>query len=257
MGVIEMTFVKKLAVFALVVICAAFAARNAGAADFAPEKFTVENGLLYMTDGSGKRAQFEGAEVVEEAIDGGKIYWLAADPNADGSNEGLYKDWKSGIYFFGGDGKFLSCLEIKDAQMSSVRFSPDGKQFVLDSGTYANHDYKLYTFDGFELKKTFYGMPQLIWLDPVRFAFTVFDTERGPRYKNADLSGWMSIVMYDTAAETLETIIEATATEDYMLESADEGELVIWKYSVKDADDWADVDKREMEEIKISIPAAG
>jgi hypothetical protein len=257
MGVIEMTFVKKLAVFALVVICAAFAAQNAGAVDFAPEKFTVENGLLYTTDGSGKRAQFEGAEVVEEAIGGGKIYWLAADQDANGSNEGLYKDWKSGIYFFGGDGKFLSCLEIKDAQMSCVRFSPDGKQFVLDSGTYVDRDYKLYAFDGFELKKTFYGVSQLVWLDPVRFAFTGFDTERGPRYKDADLSGWMSIVMYDTAAETLETIIAATATEDYMLESADAGELVIWKYSVKDSKDWADEDKRETGQIKIPIPAAG
>jgi hypothetical protein len=252
-----MTFFKKLAVFALVAICAAFFGRSVGATEFDPEKFAVENGLLYTTDESGEKIQFEGAEVVEEEIDGGKIYWLAANPDADGSNEGLYKDWKSGIYFFGDDGKFLSYLEIKDALVGYVRFSPDGKQFVFDSSTQSDRDYKLYAFDGLELKKTFYGASPVIWLDDERFAFTELDTARGLRDENAYLSGWMSIVLYDTAAETFETIMEATATENYILDSVDDDELVIWKYSVPDAKDWADEDKRETQQITIPIPSAG
>jgi hypothetical protein len=225
------------------------------ATGFDANKYVVDDGLLYTLDAKGGKTQIEGAEVSEEKIDGGKIYWLAAGPDAGGENEGLYKGWKSGIYFFGGDGKFISCLAKEDAWQSYVQFSPDGKRFVLDSGTYVDREFNLYEFDGFTLRKTFYGMSPLAWLDPFRFAFTFIDAEKGPRHQDADISGWLSVVVCDSSADKLQTVAEATITEDFWLESVDSdtGELVITKNYVKNKRDWADYEKRSSEEMRVPV----
>ncbi|MCL2010734.1 MAG: hypothetical protein FWG71_09370 [Synergistaceae bacterium] len=221
---------------------------------FDPESWHVNDGLLYMADGK----QFEGAEVVEDLIEGGKIYWLAVDPEAGGTNEGLYKGWKGGIYFFGGDGKFISMLEREGAQMSYVQFCPDGQQFVLSSGTYADREYLLYEFDGFELKKSFGGIGGA-WIDPFRFAYSIIDASKGPRHENADFPGRLSVVVYDSAVDLFTIAAEATATEDFMMNSVDaeNGELVIMKLTVKDEGDWGDEGKLEIENIRVPLPAAG
>jgi hypothetical protein len=254
-----MTIAKKIRIAAAALFLTAFLPGVVLAAGFDTEKMIVDDGLLFTLDDKGVRKQFDGAEVVEEQTARGKIYWLAADPNADGANEGLYKGWTSGIYFFGADGKFISCLEIKDAQMSYVHFSPDAKHLVLDSGTYVDRDFKLYDFDGLKLKHDFYGASPLVWLDNGRFVFTGLDTKRGSRSEGADMPGWMSVVVYDLAAGDLVTVVEATATEDYMLDGADldAGELVIWKYSVKNPEDWSDDEKKKTESVRAPIPSAG
>jgi len=254
-----MLLVKKFLVSIVVLVMGLFFGLAASGAGFEPEKYVVDEGLLFSIDSQGKKTQFEGAEVVEVKGDFGTRYWLAGDPNANGANEGLYKGWTSGIYFFGADGKFISCLEYEDAQMSYVNFSPDGAQFTLDTGTYVDRDYKLYSFDSLELKKSFYGVSTLEWLDPVRMTFTIIDKDKKERAKDYDIPGWLSVVVYDTAAEALETVAAATETEDFMLESVDQeaGDLVITKISVKSQKDWADEKKRKNEQIRVPIPAAG
>jgi len=184
----------------------------------------------------------------------GTIYWLAGDPEADGKNEGLYKGWKSGIYFFGQDGKFISMLEKERAQMCFVRFSPDGKQLVLGSGDREN---LLYEFDGFELKKSFGGIGGA-WIDPFRFAYTIIDESRGARHENADFPGRLSVAVYDSAVDLLTIAAEATATEDFMMNfvDAESGELVIMKFSVKDEGEWGDREKVKIDVIRVPIPAA-
>jgi hypothetical protein len=233
---------------------------NGGFPPFAPDGFVVEDGLLYSVNAEGEKKQAEGAEVVEAETEGGKIYWLAADPEAGGSNEGLYKDWAGGIYFFGSDGNFINCLEREDAQKSYVQFSPDGKRFILDSGEFVTRQLLLYEFDGLELKKEFYGMPSPEWLDDsYRFAFTLIDTSKISRYENADIFGWMSVAVYDSAVDLLTTVAEATATEDFMLSGVDResGELNVTKLSVSNEKDWADESKHATEDIKVPLPAAG
>ena len=233
-------------------------AGTCAAAGFDAAKYVVDDGLLFAVDAKGGMEQVEGAEVVEAQTEGGVIYWLAADPNADGSNENMYKGWKSGIYFFGSDGKFISCLEKEDAGTCYVWFSPDGKQFALDSGTYVDRDYELYAFDGLALKKSFRGIA-LAWLGPLRFAYSAIDTAKGRRHEDADIPGWMSVVVCDTSDDSSVTALEATNTEDFMMDAVDldTDELIVTKFSVENEGDWGDDEKTSVENIRIPIPAAG
>ncbi|MDR1580175.1 MAG: hypothetical protein LBS35_07440 [Synergistaceae bacterium] len=248
-------------------LCVCFSAdstRVGAAQEFDSKKLIVDGGLLFTADAKGKKTRFEGAEVVEVALEderNSKRYWLAADPEAYVSEEGLYKGWKSGIYFFGDDGKFISCLETEDAPWSEVKFSPDGKLFVLDSGTGVIRDFSLYAFDGLQLISTLTGISPVDWLDNERFAFTGLDDSHGPRGTDSENDDWKSVVMYerDMADPVTVKAVTATATEDYVLGSVDRaaGELEIWKTSVKNAKDWADPDKREQTTIRVPIPAVG
>jgi hypothetical protein len=269
---------------ALFVLFIAAAVMVIGAAVFAPQvcaaaidgkNMIVEDGTVFILDGKGGRKE-SGAIVEEQETSGGVIYFVDANPDADGMEEGLYKGWTKGFYFFGADGKFISCLEIDKAGpggMGSVMFSPGGKWFVHYVGSsssepseYKLDEYKLYEFDGLKVKKDlrdFYGLWPF-WLDDGRFAFTRLDAKRGSRGKSAPNPGWMSVVVYDIAADELTAVAEATATEteDYMLSEADRdaGELVILRYSVKKPEDWAKKDWNNDTEndtyIRVPIPAA-
>ena len=243
---------------AVIVLAAFFFSCGDAFAAFDPKSYVVVDGLLYTVDANGQKKQFEGAEVVEEETAGGKIYWLAGDPEADGMNEGLYKGWKSGIYFFGGDGKFISLLEKKHADRSYVQFSPDGKQFILSSGTYVDREYLLYEFDGLKLQRAFGGISG-VWIGPFRFAYTLIDESKNARHKDADFPGWLTVVVYDSAVDLLTTVLEATETEDFMMDRLNDetDELVVTKFSVKDKKDWGDEEKINVESIRVPIPAAG
>ncbi|MCL1940448.1 MAG: hypothetical protein FWG09_00790, partial [Synergistaceae bacterium] len=249
-------YAKKISAFALFTFILLSCGGEALAAVVDAKSCAVYDGLLYRVDQNGQKKQVEAAEVVEAAVKGGKIYWLAVDPEFDGEDEEMFRSWRSGIYFFGGDGKFISCLEKEDPQMSYIIFSPDGKQFVLDSGTYVDRDYKLYAFDGLKLKKEFYGLSELEWLDPARFVFTLIDGKHGARSSNADIPGWTSVVVYDSASGSIKTLAAATKTEDYMLDAVNISakELSITKYSVKNEKDWSNEDKIEEQEISLPIP---
>jgi hypothetical protein len=222
-----------------------------------PNSYTVNDGKLYDADGK----QFKGAEIVTAETEGGIIYWLAVNPDADGCVEGLYEGWKGGIYFFGGDGNFISMLAREHAQESYVWFSSDGKQFILSGGTFYYPEYLLYGFhgfDGFELKKSF-GGTRGAWIDNFRIACSTIDRSKNARYEEAYYHGWLSVVVYDSAVDLFTTVIDATATEDFMMLSVDHetDELVVAKFSVKDEKDWGDREKREYDEICLPVPPAG
>jgi WD40 repeat protein len=213
----------------------------------------VDDGLLYDADGK----QFEEVQVVEVETERGIIYWLSvpdSDPDCNRYNVELYEGgWKGGIYFFGGDGKYISMLEKEDSNSCYVFFSPDGKQFILRAPV---DQYLLYEFDGLKLKKSF-GGTTLEWIDPFRFAYSIIDESKNAR-EEAGFDGWLTVVVYDSAADLLTTVIEATATEDFLVDSfdAETGELVIWKKSVEDEKDWGDFFKQKLERIRVPVPAA-
>ena len=147
-------------------------------------------------------------------------------------------------------------VEKENAHRTWVQFSPDGEQFILDSGTYVDREYLLYEFDSLKLKKTLYGIA-LSWLDPVRFVFTPIDVLKGARYADADFPGWLSVVIYDSEAGSFTTLAEATKTEDFMMEEVNNtGEIIITKFSVNDEKDWEDEDagKIKIEEIRVPVP---
>jgi hypothetical protein len=253
---VEMFSIKKCFV-AAVMLAAIFLCSEASATGFDPKGYIVEDGLLYAVD-EGQKKQIEGAEVVEDVTEGGTFYWLAVDPEADEENERLYKGWKRGIYFFGSDGKFISLLEKENAQISYIIFSPDGKQFLLSNGDEVDCEYQLHEFSSFKLKKTLRGM-SAIWIDHMRYALTVMDESKKGRYEGADIPGWLSVVVYDSAVDLITTVTEATKKEDFMMSDFDSetGELIITKFSVKDEKDWADEEKREIDEIRVPVPPAG
>jgi len=245
--------IKKFSV-AIIALMAFFSFCGGAFAAFDAQNLIVENGLLYTLDAQGEWTEVKGARGVEEKdIQGEKIYWLAVNPEA----EEIYKGWQGGIYFFDDEGEFISLVEKEDAHRTWVEFSPDGEQFILDSGTYVDREYLLYDFDSFKLKKTFYGIA-LAWLDPVRFVFTLIDTPKGERYEGADFPGWLSVVVYNSGTDSLTATVEATKTEDFMMERVDgrTGELVITKFSVNDEKDWKDEDtgKIKTEEIRVPVP---
>ncbi|MCL2010637.1 MAG: hypothetical protein FWG71_08880 [Synergistaceae bacterium] len=227
--------------------CGAFAVSDA---PFDAQSHIVDEGMLFTLDDEGEWAEVKGAKVEEEDIQGEKIYWLAVNP---GAHE-IYKGWQGGIYFFDDDGEFISMVEKEDAERTFVQFSPDGEQFILSSGTYVDREYLLYDLGSPRLKKTFYGIG-LAWLDSNRFAFTLIDTPKGARYEGADFSGWLPVVVYNSAADSLTTVVEATKTEDFLMERIDGGtrELVITKFSVADEKDWAE-ENRKIEEIRVPAP---
>ena len=249
-----MFYARKLYVAAIVLTAFFFSGGTAFAA-FDPESYAVDDGVFYTLDAQGEWTKVEGARVGEEDIQGKKIYWYAVSPDT----HEMHKDWIGGIYFFGDNGKFISMVKKEDAERSYVQFSPDGEQFILNSGTYVNREYLLYEFDGLKLKKSFHGIG-LAWLDPVRFVFTLIDTSKDERYEGAANSGtlfegWLSVVVYDSAADSLTTVVEATKTEDFMMNEFDgnTGELVITKISVTDEKDWAEENLKH-EEIRVRVP---
>jgi len=149
------------------------------------------------------------------------------------------------VYFFDERGNYITFFEGDEADKNHVIFSPGGEYMVLDRGTYADRFYRIFNFETEEPVEEFYGMG-LTWLDPERFAFTYIDEDKGNRSENADITGWFSVAVYDAENDEFETLIDATANEDYHLIDVDfdAGELIIQKFSVKNA----------REEIRVPIP---
>jgi hypothetical protein len=256
-GVIRMKFVKKFSwkigfLAALVSFCcfAAFAAE---------EKYVLEKETVYRVKSDGKRQKIEDAGIMAFGIEGGAkggIFWFAVDPEANESMKGS----KGGIYFFDDKDKFLWFLPYDDAAtVSNILFSPDGKQMVLDAGTWVIRDYILHNFKETEEKASFTGTSEPIWIDAHRFAFTMVESDAEPRPSATDFDGWTSVVVYDTAAKEIVQVTKATETKNYALTEVDwdKEELRITETSVKNKADWADMEKQEDRELTVPFPPAG
>jgi hypothetical protein len=221
-------------------------------AAFDPNRYIVDDGLLYDVDGK----QVESANVESQELEDEKIHRLVV---CGGENEELFEEgWTGGVYFFGSDGKFISFLR-KDMVDIRVVPSPDGKWFVLFTGAVVFGDFEIYQFDGFELKGTVASLNFPFWIDSTRFALMLPDYTRKPAREGSDIEAWISVGVYDVSSGALETVRAATATENYWLSSFDKNteEIVIEKTFVKDVKDWADWEKYEFEEIRVPVPSAG
>ena len=256
-----MSFARKFTwafVFCAVAVLFCFVAESR-AAQKKQEKYVLEKETIYRVKADGKRQKIEDVDVMAFGINGGAdggIFWFIVDPEA---NEAM-KGSKSGIYFFDDKDKPLFFLPYEDASMvSNIIFSPDGKQMVLDEGSWVVRDYSLFDFKKTEGKATFTGMTEPIWLDPHRFAFTMVESDAEPRPSATDFDGWTSVVVYDTAVEEIVPVMKATKTKNYMLTGADwdNDELQITETSVKKWEDWGDPEKHQDKEITEPFPAAG
>ena len=231
---------------------------------------TVNGGELYRVDAGGEENIVEYAELSPVKEVKGVGYWIGINPEFEKQREGMsyretgiapetiapYMGLAGGVYFFDEGGKFIKFLEAGEADMNDVIFSPGGKYVVLDRGTYVDRHYRIFHFETGEPMEEFYGMG-LTWLDPDRAAFTFIDESEGNRSENSDITGWFSVVVYDMECDKFKTVKYATSTEDYQLIDLDHDarELVIQKFSVKNARDWGDEGKRRIEVMRVSIPA--
>ena len=218
----------------------------------AAQEYALRGGKVFRISAKGTEKHLLKAKAeVHKLSDNRRIYTLAVD----GDIENMYRGSKKGIHFFGNDEKFISFLPWDMAEFSFVHFSPDGKQFVLDSGTYVIREYGLYQFDGLKCKKIFSGGGQLGWINPTCFAFTSIDAEKRERVKGSGV-GWLSVVMYNTASDKLTTVIPATDTADYELEEvySDKNLFLITESTVEKKSDWDDFEKVKTKQIKKDIP---
>ena len=251
----EEKFSWKIGFFA-VLVSFCFAAFVAAAEE---EKYVLEKETVYRVKSDGKRQKIEDASIMAFGSEGGAkggIFWFAVDPEANESMEGS----KGGIYFFDDKDKFLWFLPYDDAaQVSNILFSPDGKQMVLNAGTWIIRDYVLHNFKETKEKASFTGTSEPTWLDANRFAFTMVESDVEPRPSESDFDGWTSVVVYDTVAKEIVPVMKATETKNYELTEVDwdKDELHITETSVKNKADWADTEKRENKELTVPFPPAG
>lgn len=217
------------------------------------DELAVKNGALYRIDAAGKEKPIITNPVRINSFDTikGIGYAVGIDIEEEGS-EGL----DEGVYFFDKSGKFIKFFEDEESYKNEVFFSPDGKYVVLSRGTYVDRFDRIFRFDTGELVDEFLSQG-IRWLDSKRLAFAYIDESKGDRAEDSQITGWLSIVVYDVKKNKLETVMEATATEDYHLDDVDfkSGELIVWKYSVKKQSEWAN-DGAAIEKIRVPIPAA-
>ena len=236
----------------LLLLCFAASAFAAG------DSYVLEDGKVFRVDSAGQRKQIETVDVMASALGDGKgISWFAVDPNV---NEEEMAGSESGVYFFDYKDDLLFFMPFEDAGIiGNIFFSPDGKQMVMDTGTWVVRDFMLYNFKETKEKISLTGMGDPIWIDAHRFAFTYVEPDAEPRPSETDFDGWLSIVVYDTAINEMVPVMKATETQNYYLDDADieKGELNITETSVKAKADWADMDKQEDKEISVPFPAAG
>ena len=257
-GVMQVNFTKRFSW--VIVFCAVFVLFCFPVESYAAgEKYVLEKGTVHRVKSDGKRQKIEDVDIRSFEINGGAgggIFWFCVDPN---ENEAM-KGSEIGIYFFDENEKPLFFMPYEDAWIvGDIIFSDDGKQMVLDVGTWVVRGLTLYDFKATEEKASFTGMSGLIWLDPYRFAFTMVEQDAEPRISATDFDGWTSVMVYDTAIKELVPVIKATETANYMLTGVDreKDELQMTETSVKTKMDWADYEKYEDKEIVAQIPAAG
>ncbi|MDR1978391.1 MAG: hypothetical protein LBQ42_06625 [Synergistaceae bacterium] len=242
-------------------VCAAlFVALAASTAFAAEETYVLEGETVYRVR-DGKKTLIENAEVRSQRIDsgaGGGIFWFTVDSQASEVMAGS----KSGVYFFDDKGKALRFLPYDYAfTIGDIVFSDDGKQMVLDTGTWIVRVFFLYDFESLRQKAEFTGMGQVFWLDGNRFAFTMVEPDAEPRPSATDFDGWTSVVAFDTLDGRNVTIpvMKATETQNYLLTGVnpDKRELQITESSVKDKKDWVDMEKVKDKELSVPYPATG
>jgi hypothetical protein len=214
--------------------------------------FSLKDGRLFR---DGEIVEAEVNEVPAE-IEGPVRFWSAVGADESGN--------ETGVRFFAEDGAFLAFLPLESAdECRGIMFSPDGSFFLLMSGSGVRADmtYILYEAETMEAKIEIPGVREsAAWIDAGRFVMTRIDDVRETESGTFSMAALrLSAVMYDTVAEELAVLKEATATKNYWCGGlADDGaSIVISEDSVTSEKDWGDEEKITTREIKIEIPAAG
>lgn len=218
--------------------------------------FSLKDGRVY------KGEEIIEAEVhnVPPEIEGPLRFWSVV--GADESSPAAENE--TGVWFFSEDGAFLTFLPLESAgECQDIIFSPDGSYFLLMSGSGVRADmtYILYELETMEQKIEIPGTRESAsWIDVGRFAMTRIDDVRETENGTFSMAALrLSAVMYDTVAEELVVLKEATTMKNYWYGglSDDGGSFVIQEDSVKSEKDWGDKEKITTREIKVEIPAAG
>ena len=232
---------------------------------FASASLAAKMGDIFSVEDMEWRAMVNGKPEEAPEPNGGQetengwCFRLFVDPDTQDESEGLER----GLFFYREQTGRYSFLPFEEESVNDVHFSPDGEMFIVEgAGEYAMYDFslELFDFDGFKSQfKTMKAAFPPQWLDVRRFAFSRFEpgTSRGRPDDYPD--EWMSIAMYDATAGEEVVLKAATQTEEFMMDGFDDetGELVIIKFSVRNEKDWADEEKQEVEEMRVSLPAAG
>ena len=129
------------------------------------------------------------------------------------------------------------------------------------SGIRADMTYILYDPETMEKKIEISGTRgSAEWIDVGRFVMTRIDDVRETESGTFSMSALrLSAVMYDTVAEELVVLKEATATKNYWCGGVtdDGASLIISEDSVTSEKDWGDEEKIKTRELRIEIPPAG
>jgi len=218
--------------------------------------FSLKDGRVYKGE---ERVEAEVHDVSPE-IEGSVRFWSVY--GADESSP--VAENETGVWFFAEDGEFLSFLPLESTgECQDIVFSPDGSYFLLMSGSGVRADmtYILYELETLEQKIEIPGTRgSALWIDVGRFAMTRIDDVRETESGTFSMAALrLSAVMYDTVAEELVVLKEASATKNYWCEglSEDGGSIIILEDSVKSEKDWGNEEKIKTRKIKIEIPAAG
>ena len=210
---------------------------------------------------------FRGEEIVEAEVNGvppeieGPVrFWSAV--GADES--GPVAEDETGVLFFAEDGAFLAFLPLESAdECRDILFSPDGSFFLLMSGSGVRADmtYILYETETMEKRIEIPGTRgSAAWIDAGRFVMTRIDDVRETESGTFTMAALrLSAVMYDTVAEELVVLKEATAKKNYWCGGVtdDGASLIISEDSVTSEKDWGDEEKIKTRELRIEIPPAG
>ena len=218
--------------------------------------FSLKDGRVYKGE---ERVEAEVHDVSPE-IEGSVRFWSVFE--ADESNP--VAENETGVRFFAEDGEFLSFLPLESTgECQDIVFSPDGSYFLLMSGSGVRADmtYILYELETLEQKIEIPGTRgSALWIDVGRVVMTRIDDVRETESGTFSMAALrLSAVMYDTVAEELVVLKEATATKNYWCEglSEDGGSIIILEDSVKSEKDWGNEEKIKTRKIKVELPAAG
>lgn len=216
--------------------------------------FALKDGRVYK---GGKALDGDVNEVPAE-IGGSIRYWSALDAD---ENEAL-SEVESGVWFFAASGEALTFAPLESASSAcqEVIFSPDGGMFVIAWGSSVRPDlfFEVYGQGTKKLTDLAGTRGGLAWVDPVRFVMTRIDDARADA-DDAVVGLRVSVVLVDVAAGETVVLKEATATQNFWLETVvEDGKAVtVREDSVKAEQDWADEDKITSQNLRVEIPAAG
>ncbi|MBP3729935.1 MAG: hypothetical protein J6I40_00520 [Mailhella sp.] len=219
------------------------------------DDFFMKDGRVFRSD-TGKEMPMHALHKAN--TEKGTYLWIAAIPEMVPEMQGTER----GVYIFHTENEELAgFLPLQNAFLSQVVFSQSGEKLFAVCDTESDHELRYYEFEkaGLSKKVTFKTLGHAEWIDWHRFVFTINDMTNGVRSEADKISGWHSVVVYDSAVDLLEPVKEATEKEDYVFYGFDreQDEISILRRTVQNKSDWGELRKVKQTMISASPPAAG